>query len=281
MRHIAAMVAQGWSVVVSHGNGPQIGYLLRRVELARSELHEVPLDVCGADTQGATGYLFVRELAGELLKQGICSRPVCVITQTVVDPADPAFQAPTKPIGSFMSQELAAQHAAADGWQVIEDSGRGWRRVVASPKPVKVVETDAIRELVRLGHVVIACGGGGIPVTETPDGELHGIEAVIDKDRAAALLGGDIGAELLIIPTAVPKVAVNFRQPSQRDLDRVTLPEAEGYLAAGQFAEGSMKPKIEAALDFLRRGGERVVITTPNLITDALKGRGGTTICVN
>lgn len=279
MRHIAAMVAGNWSVVVTHGNGPQIGYLLRRVELALSELHSVPLDVCGADTQGATGYLFVRELSGELLRLGICNRPVCLITQTVVDPADPAFAQPTKPIGSFMTAEAAARHAADDGWQVVEDAGRGWRRVVASPKPVKVVEAGAVRELLRLGHVVIACGGGGIPVAQGADGELTGIEAVIDKDRASALLGGEIGAELLVIPTAVRQVALAYGTPQQQDLDRITLAQAEQFLAEGQFAEGSMKPKIEAAVDFLRRGGQRVVITTPNLITAAIEGRDGTTIC--
>jgi carbamate kinase len=277
MLHVAEMVAAGWNVVVTHGNGPQVGFLLRRAELAARELPSIPLDVLGADTQGATGYLFVKALHEEFAKAGVHKEAVAVVTQTVVDPDDPAFASPSKPIGSFMSEEEATGHAQADGWNVVEDSGRGWRRVVASPKPKRIVEIDAIRMLNAAGFAVVAGGGGGIPVVE--DGEsLRGIEAVIDKDHATALLANELNADVLLISTAVDAVAVNFNTPEQRWLSTATVAELREYLAAGQFGAGSMAPKIEAAIAFIERGGQRVIITSPPRMVDALAGTAGTTI---
>lgn len=276
MHHIADMIEQGWDVIVTHGNGPQVGFILRRSELARHELHEVPLDYCGADTQGATGYMLQQALHNEFLARGMNKQAVSIVTQTVVDRNDPAFEHPSKPIGSFMREELARERMRDEGWAVVEDAGRGWRRVVPSPIPVHVVEVDAIRSLIRAGFVVIAAGGGGIPVVEDGPGRLTGAEAVIDKDLASSLLATMIGADLFLISTAVEKVALHFNTPRQRWLDRVTLEEARQYQAEGHFAKGSMGPKISAIIQFLERGGRQALVTNPENIARALQGGTGT-----
>jgi carbamate kinase len=277
--HVAAMIEDGWDVAIGHGNGPQVGFILRRSEIAAHELHEVPLDVCGADSQGAIGYALAQNLENDFHRLGIPRHAVAVVTQMEVAADDPAFTHPSKPIGSFMDEEAAARRREQDGWDVVEDANRGWRRVVASPAPLRIVEEEAIRTLIEQGFVVISVGGGGIPVVADPDGNLTGVAAVIDKDLASALLGTCIGAELLLITTAVEKVALDFGTPEQRWVDRMTLAEVKERLAEGRhFASGSMKPKIEAVIQFLERGGSTAVITDPNNVERALKGETGTTI---
>jgi carbamate kinase len=279
--HIADMIEQGWTVAIGHGNGPQVGFVLRRSEIAQrvEGLHEVPLDVCGADTQGATGYSLQQNLYNEFVRRGIHKPVTTIVTQVEVDHADPAFKNPTKPIGGFMDAEEAQSRREKDGWDVVEDAGRGWRRVVPSPLPKRVVEEPAIHHLMEAGMCVITVGGGGIPVVADDEGLLQGIAAVIDKDYASALLAASLGAELLIISTAVEKVALNFGKPEQRWLDKLTAAEAKGYLAEGtHFAKGSMAPKIQACINFLERGGQRAIITNPANISRALRGETGTTI---
>jgi carbamate kinase len=278
MAHIAGMIEAGWDVVVTHGNGPQVGFILRRAELSLHELHPVPLDFCGADTQGAIGYMFQQALYNEFHKRGIKKQAATVVTQTLVDRNDPAFQNPSKPIGSFMDESTAVKHRQEDKWAVVEDAGRGWRRVVPSPIPVRIVETEAIESLIREGFVVISVGGGGIPVVEDGQGNLVGVEAVIDKDFGAAILASSIKADLFLITTAVEKVALNYNKPNQQWLDRMTLPEAKTYLAEGHFAKGSMEPKIQAILNYLEQGGKKALITNPQNIERALKGETGTYI---
>ena len=278
MAHIAGMIEQGWDVVVTHGNGPQVGFILRRSELAAHELHTVPLDYCGADTQGAIGYMFQRALYNEFKKRGIEKSAATVITQVRVDKNDPAFDAPSKPIGTFMEKEKAMKHKEQDGWQVVEDAGRGWRRVVPSPAPIEIVEAAAIEELIESGFTVISSGGGGIPVVLDHTEGLMGVEAVIDKDFASALLAASIGADLFLISTAVEKVAINFNQPDQKWLDSMTVEEAKEYMEAGHFAPGSMKPKIQAVLNYLEAGGKEALITNPENLERALKGETGTRI---
>jgi carbamate kinase len=278
MRHIAEMIQTGWKVVVTHGNGPQVGFILRRSEIARHELHEVPLDSCGADTQGAIGYMFQRALHNEFKQRGLNRQAVTVVTQVLVDKNAPAFQKPTKPIGSFMSEADAQVKIAKEGWTMVEDAGRGWRRVVASPKPQRIIERDAIQALIEENFVVIAVGGGGIPVIENEHGDLTGMEAVIDKDYGGALMANSLPAEVFVIATAVEKVAINFNKPNQQWLDRLTVAEAQQYLAEGHFAKGSMGPKIEAALQFIERGGQTAIITNPENLTRALAGETGTRI---
>ncbi len=276
-QHIADMIEEGWQVVVTHGNGPQVGFILRRNELAAEEVHQTPLDVIGADTQGSIGYMLQQALDNELRARGINRSVVTVVTQVRVDREDPAFANPTKPIGSFMEED-AAREFEKDGWQVVEDSGRGWRRVVASPEPLEIIELGAIRAMSTAGYTVIACGGGGIPVARNSKGELRGEYAVIDKDWASSLLAQKLNADLLVISTAVEKVSLNFNKPDQKDLDALTLVEARQYLEEGHFAPGSMKPKIEAVIDFLSHGGPRALITDPPNIKRALAGETGTWI---
>jgi carbamate kinase len=278
MRHIAEMIRQGWEVVVTHGNGPQVGFLLRRSDLARHELHDIPLDYAGADTQGATGYMFKKALHNEFSVRGMDKTAAAIVTQTVVNREDPAFGDPSKPIGSFMDEATAKERERQEGWTVVLDAGRGWRRVVASPTPVRIVEADVIGSLIEDGFVVIAAGGGGIPVVEEDGGRLRGVAAVIDKDHSSALLANMIGANLFLISTAVEKVALNFGRPDQKWLDRLTLEEARAYQSEGHFAKGSMGPKVAAAINFLERGGERAIITNPENIPRALHGETGTTI---
>jgi carbamate kinase len=277
--HVASMIKDGWDVVIGHGNGPQVGFILRRSELAAHELHEVPLDVCGADSQGAIGYALVQNLESDFRRLGLDRHAVAVVTQMEVAADDPAFSHPTKPIGSFMDEATAAQRRERDGWDVVEDAGRGWRRVVASPAPLRIVEEDAIRRLVEDGFVVIAAGGGGIPVVADAEGNLTGVAAVIDKDLACALLATRIGAELLLITTAVEQVALDFGTPEQRPVARMTLAEAKERLAEGRhFAAGSMAPKIKAVIQFLERGGATALITDPGSVERALAGETGTWI---
>lgn len=274
--HIAALVTAGYRVVVTHGNGPQVGFILLRSDLAKKVLHEVPLDSCVADTQGAIGYQVGQTLANELRRQNLKKSIATVVTQVQVDPKDPAFTDPSKPIGPFYSEEDAQNYQGKDGWVLKEDSGRGWRRVVASPKPLKIIEQDTIRMLLDQDVVVIAVGGGGIPVIETENGELTGCAAVIDKDFASCLLAKELQADLFIISTGVDKVAINFNKPDQKSLDQLTVAEAEQYLAEGQFPAGSMGPKIQAAIDFLKNGGKKVIITQPHLLEEAIAGTNGT-----
>ena len=279
--HIADMIQQGWTVAIGHGNGPQVGFVLRRSELAHQVegIHEVPLDVCGADTQGATGYMLQQSLYNEFLKRGIDKKVATVVTQVEVDSSDQAFQNPTKPIGSFMEEAQAVEKREKESWSVVEDAGRGWRRVVPSPLPIRVVEEPAVKALIDLGMCVITVGGGGIPVVADVEGNLQGIAAVIDKDFASSLLANAIGAELLIISTAVEKVALNFGKPDQKWIDTMTVAEAKAYLAEGtHFAKGSMAPKIQACIWFIERGGKKAIITDPDNIGSALAGVTGTMI---
>ncbi len=275
--HIAAMIEQGWNVVVGHGNGPQVGFILRRSELAAHELHEVPLDVCGADTQGAIGYALVQNLYNELRQRGI-DRPVAaVVTQTEVAVDDPAFARPSKPIGSFMDESDAVRRQDEDGWDVVEDANRGWRRVVASPRPLRIVEIGPIKNLIEAGVIVVAVGGGGVPVVRDAAGDLHGVEADIDKDLGCSLLAREVKADLFLITTAVEKVALRFGTPEERQLDHLSLAEAKGYLAEGtHFAKGSMAPKIQAVIEYLEGGGHEALITNPNNVERALAWETGT-----
>jgi carbamate kinase len=276
--HILSMIKDGWNVVITHGNGPQVGFILRRSELAAHELHEVPLDVCGADTQGAIGYALQQNLQNVFRQAGLDRSVATVVTQTEVAADDPAFARPSKPIGSFMDEEQA-ERRRRQGWDLIEDAHRGYRRVVASPVPLRIVELPVIRRLLESGAVVIAAGGGGIPVVPSQTGELHGVAAVIDKDLASALLANALDADLLLISTAVERVALNFGTPRQRWVDRLTLSEAKRYLAeGGHFGSGSMAPKIKAVINYLEHGGREALITSPATIEQALAGTTGTRI---
>ena len=275
--HIADMIEQGWEVAITHGNGPQVGFILLRSELASQLLHAVPLDSCGADTQGAIGYMIQQSLGNEFQKRGIKKPVVTVVTQVVVNKDDPAFENPSKPIGPFYDEAKAKGYRDEEGWHIMQDAGRGWRRVVSSPIPIRIVEQEAIKALIGLGFVVIGVGGGGIPVVEE-DGSLRGVEAVIDKDYASGLLATGIKADLFLISTAVEKVALNYGKPNQVDLDWMTLSEAKRYLHEGHFPPGSMGPKIKAVIKFLKEGGKEALITSPENLARALRGETGTRI---
>jgi carbamate kinase len=278
--HIADMIEQGWGVAIGHGNGPQVGFILRRSEIAAkvAGMHEVPLDVCGSDSQGAIGYALQQNLANEFKRRGVRKHAATVITQVVVDTKDPAFQNPTKPIGGFMEKAQANERATQEGWVVVEDAGRGWRRVVPSPLPQEIVELEAVRELLNAGIVTITVGGGGIPVIRNQEGDLEGVAAVIDKDYASSLLARSIGADLFLISTAVEKVYLNFNQPGQKAIDAMTVTEARRYMEEGHFVRGSMLPKIQAIIWFLEAGGKEAIITNPENIARALRGETGTRI---
>ena len=279
--HIADMVEQGWDVAIGHGNGPQVGFILRRSEIAAKVegMHEVPLDVCGADSQGAIGYALQQNLQNELYQRGIKKKVVTVITQVLVDKDDPAFKSPSKPIGGFMDADEAKRRKEEQGWSIVEDAGRGWRRVVASPMPAEIVELETVETLLERGIITITVGGGGIPVVDPGDGNYRGIAAVIDKDYASSLLAQKIKADLFVISTAVEKVAINFGRPEQKWLDKMTVAEAKAYLAEGtHFAKGSMAPKIQAIIWFMENGGKQALITNPENIGRALKGETGTWI---
>jgi carbamate kinase len=279
-RNVVDMVEAGWTVVVTHGNGPQVGFILRRNELAAHEVHPTPLDLIVADTQGSIGFMLQQTLNNEFHKRKIDRQCITIITQALVDANDIAFANPTKPIGSFMD-EARAREFEREGWQVVEDAGRGWRRVVASPEPIAIVEDGAIAQAVRMGWIVVAVGGGGIPVVRNAKGELRSVYAVIDKDRASSLLATKIDADLLLISTGVEQVALHFGKPNQRFIDEMTVTEAEQYMAEGHFAPGSMKPKIEACIRFLAQSSKpnaHAIITDPSNLGQALHGQTGTRI---
>ncbi|WKZ34755.1 MAG: carbamate kinase [Anaerolineales bacterium] len=279
--HIADMIEAGWDVAIGHGNGPQVGFILRRSEIAAKVegMHEVPLDVCGADSQGAIGYSLQQTLQNELYRRGIKKSVATVVTQVLVDKNDEAFKKPSKPIGSFMDEAEARRREKDMGWSVVEDAGRGWRRVVASPLPKEVVELEAVEALIKAGTIVITVGGGGIPVIDVGNHEYQGVAAVIDKDFASSLLAGLIKADLFLISTAVEKVAIHFGKPEQKWLDKMTVAEAKAYLEEGiHFAKGSMAPKIQAAIWYLENSGKEALITDPENIGRALKGETGTRI---
>ena len=278
--HIADMIEQGWDVAIGHGNGPQVGFILRRSEIAAkvAGMHEVPLESCGADSQGAIGYHLQQNLQNEFRRRGMKKAAATVVTQVRVDKDDPAFQNPTKPIGGFMEEHEAKERAAKGGWTVVEDAGRGWRRVVPSPIPQEIIELDAVRELLKAGIVTVTVGGGGIPVIRNEDGDLQGVAAVIDKDYASSLLARSIEADLLLISTAVEKVYLNFNKPGQKPINVMTVAEARRYTDDGHFAKGSMLPKIKAIIWFLEAGGREAIITNPENIARALQGETGTRI---
>jgi len=277
--HIAAAIRDGWKVAIGHGNGPQVGFILRRSELAAHELHDVPLDVCDADTQGAIGYELQQSLGNDFRRLGFERKAVTVVTQVEVARDDPAFQHPSKPIGTFMDEARASQRHQGEGWTVVEDAGRGWRRVVPSPRPVRIVEEDAVLALLADGFIVITVGGGGIPVVADASGCLHGVAAVIDKDFASSLLATVVKADVFAITTAVDRVALDWGKPNQKWVDQLTADEARSHLAEGtHFMPGSMAPKVEACLQFLDHGGSDAIICAPADLELALRGKAGTRI---
>jgi len=280
---VAEMVAEGWTVVITHGNGPQVSFILRRNELASPEVHPTPLDLIVADTQGSIGFMLQQALHNEFRRRAIERQCITLVTQVLVDVDDPAFANPSKPIGGFM-EEANARSFEKDGWQVAEDAGRGWRRVVASPEPRAIVEEKAIEQAVQMGWIVVAIGGGGIPVVRNNKGELRSVYAVIDKDRASSLLASRIDADLFLISTGVEQVALNFGRPNQMLIRQMTEAEAEHYLEEGHFAPGSMKPKIEACIRYLRQSTKLdavAIITNPANLGRALRGEAGTRIVRN
>jgi carbamate kinase len=279
--HIVDMIEEGYNVIVTHGNGPQIGNILLRAEMAADILYPLPLDTCDADSQGGMGYMIQQVLSNALRKRGIQKTVVTLITQVIVDKNDPAFTNPTKPIGPFYERAKAEKYKAERGWAIVEDAGRGYRRVVPSPKPLDIVEKDAIRDLLLAGKIVICVGGGGIPVVKLADGSLVGVEAVVDKDLASSLLARVLHADLLLITTNVEKVALNYQTPNQRDLDKLTVADAKQYLAEGHFPPGSMGPKIQAAIEYLEEGGKHAIITSIECLIKALHGDTGTHIFRN
>lgn len=277
-RQLVDVVRNGTQLIVTHGNGPVVGNIVIRNEAARDIVPPMPLDICGADSQGGLGYMIQQVFSNELEKAGLPRTVVTVITQVVVDAEDPAFLKPTKPIGPFYSKSTAENVAAEKGWVVVEDAGRGYRRVVPSPRPLEIVEAQVIRELVHAGRIVVAVGGGGIPVVRDPDGSLRGVEAVIDKDLASSVLAREQGVEAFVIVTAVPKVALSFGKPDQVDVDLMSVSEAARYLEAGEFPPGSMGPKIRSAIEFLEGGGKEVIIASYREIALAIQGKAGTRI---
>lgn len=279
--YIAQMVAEGWSVVVTHGNGPQVGFILQRSELGKHQVPTIPMNYATSNTQGSIGYMFQRSLLNEFRRRHLDCRPVTLVTQVLVDHDDPDFHRATKPIGPFLDEATARLKTTEHGWNVIEDSGRGWRRVVPSPRPTEVLELEVIRDLVERGSVVIACGGGGLPVYIDENGDLRGVEAVVDKDYTSSLVAKGLGADLLLISTAVEKIALHFNTPQQRWLDSMTLSEARLYLKEGHFAAGSMGPKVEALIDFVAATGGTGVVTNPENLPRALAGETGTRVVAN
>ncbi|WP_371372480.1 carbamate kinase [Sporomusa aerivorans] len=278
-KHIAGMIAAGYEVIITHGNGPQVGFILRRSEIANevAGMHFVPLVACGADTQGAIGYQIQQAMDNEFKKRGLGKSAITLVTQVVVDGNDPAFQRPTKPIGSFYTREQAEKiQKEHPDWVMVSDAGRGFRRVVASPLPLEIVEKEVIHKLALDGYCMIAVGGGGIPVIRREDGTFAGVDAVIDKDFAASLLAAEVKADELIISTGVPKVYLNYGQPDEKALDRVTLAELQEYVRENHFAPGSMLPKIQAVIRFLENGGKKAIITNPESLEEAVAGKTGT-----
>lgn len=277
--YIADIVERGYEVIVAHGNGPQVGRIVIQNEVASASTPAMPFDVCGAMSQGMIGYHIQQGLSKVLRHRGINKNVATIVTQVVVDKDDPKFKAPSKPIGPFYTEEEAKAIAAEKGYTMKEDAGRGWRRVVASPLPVEIVELDAVKTLNDAGFVVVTVGGGGIPVVRNEAGDLEGVAAVIDKDLASEKLARDMDADALVILTAVEKVSINFKKPDQKDLDRMSAAEAKQYIKEGHFAPGSMLPKIEAALNFVEsKPGRIAIITSLDKAVDAIEGRAGTTI---
>ncbi len=277
-RYITDLISEGMNIVITHGNGPQVGFIYRRGELARHELPLIPLDICGADTQGAIGYMIQKALLNEFRRRGIVKKVVTIVTQTMVDRDDDSFKFPTKPIGSFMSEQEAVVNQRDFGWQIMEDAGRGFRRVVPSPIPKEFIELDAVKLLLEKEYIVIAAGGGGIPVIRNEQEDLEGVEAVIDKDLSASLLARKLKINTFIITTAVDAAYLNYGKPNQKPIRHATLNEIKQFLAEGHFKPGSMKPKIEAVIQFLENGGEKAIITTPSNLSKAFKGQSGTMI---
>jgi carbamate kinase len=277
-RHITDLLEHGYRMVITHGNGPQVGFILLRSEYSRGLLHQVPLDSIVADTQGALGYQIQQALENEFRRRGVTNAVASIITQTLVDRNDPAFAKPSKPIGQFYTLADAEDRMRVERWAMAEEAGRGWRRVVASPKPMRIIESGVVKHLVHAGYVVIAVGGGGIPVAADERGLLSGVAAVIDKDLASAVLAREIGADALVISTAVEQVCLNYGQPNQRPVASMTLAEARRYAAEGHFHPGSMLPKIEACIQFLSDGGSEALITCPEKLSAALAGTTGTRI---
>jgi carbamate kinase len=278
-KHLAALLRKGERIAITHGNGPQVGNILLQNEIAKDKLPPMPLDVCGAESQGMIGYMLQRALRSELESERSKIPVATIVSQTLVDAGDPAFKNPTKPVGPFYTSEEAQQLRESKRWHMISDSGRGYRRVVPSPIPLDIVEKETIIRLFQTGTVVISVGGGGVPVIEESNGKLRGVEAVLDKDRTAALLAKTLGVETLLILTDVEKVFINYGKPDQRALDRMTVQECRKYLSEGQFPEGSMGPKIESAVSFISGSKDRrVVIASLEKAEEALKGTAGTTI---
>jgi len=275
--NIIELIREGHEMVITHGNGPQVGNILVRVEAAKGLAYDVPLGVCVAETQGEMGYMIAQSLQNRLIRENIRRHVTCLITQVVCDRDDPSILNPTKPVGRFFSQAEAVEMQTL-GKIMVEDAGRGWRRVVPSPVPRRVVESPTIRHLIENDNIVIACGGGGMPVYIEDDGSFEGIDGVVDKDRASAVLANEIGAEELIILTQIERVAIHFKKPEQRFLDRMTVADAKKYITEGHFAKGSMLPKIEAVIDFLENGGRRAIIASLDQAHEALHGRSGTLI---
>lgn len=278
VRHITDLLERGFCIVITHGNGPQVGFILLRSEHSRGILHPVPLDSIVADTQGALGYQIQQALENEFRRRGLKKSVATVVTQTVVDRSDPAFAKPSKPIGEFYTREQAEDRMRVEQWNMVEDAGRGWRRVVASPRPMRIIESDVVKHLVKDGCVVIAAGGGGIPVVADAVGLLSGVAAVIDKDLASAVLANAIGADALVISTGVEKVCLNFGKPNQRAVDSMSVAEARQYIAEKHFQPGSMLPKVEACVQFIAHGGREAIITCPEALAAALDGRTGTRV---
>lgn len=283
VEHVVEMIEAGWDLVLTHGNGPQVGFILRRSELAAEEVAPVPLDYAVGDTQGAIGYMFQKALHNELQRRGIQRPVVALVTQTLVSADDVAFLHPSKPVGAFFDHQTALDRQQKLGWTVMEDAGRGWRRTVPSPAPLEIIEREVIRQLLAQGCIVIACGGGGIPVVRDEHQQLRGVEAVIDKDLASALLAEQLGADLLMIPTGVEQVAINFGTPQQQWLDTLSIEQAQELLPQGQFGAGSMQPKIEAILNFVVHSQQQGnngqgLITSPQAIKAALNHQTGTWI---
>ncbi|MCX6112520.1 MAG: carbamate kinase [Proteobacteria bacterium] len=276
--NISELIAQGYKVVLTHGNGPQVGFVLRRCEIARHELPMLPLDSCVSNTQGGIGYLLQLAFDNVFREIGIKKTVATIITQVVVSKDDPAFKNPSKPIGNFMEAREAVLHQREDGWQIIEDSGRGYRRVVPSPMPKEIIEIEAIKALLEKDILVIAVGGGGIPVCKDENGILKGVEAVVDKDYASCLLAKELKADYFVVSTAVEKVSINFKKPGEKKLDSMTVNEAQKYISEGHFAAGSMLPKIKAVIDFVRTTNNIGIITDPENISNAILKKSGTRI---
>jgi carbamate kinase len=278
VRHITDLLERGYRIVITHGNGPQVGFILLRSEHSRGLLHQVPLDSIVADTQGALGYQLQQALENEFRRRGLKKSVATIVSQTLVDENDPEFAKPTKPIGEFFTREQAEERMRVEKWTMIEDAGRGWRRVVASPRPVRILESEVVKHLVKDGYVVVAAGGGGIPVAADKNGMLSGVPAVVDKDLASAVLAKEIVADLLVISTSVEKVSLDFGKPDERAITSMTVAEARQFIAEGHFQPGSMLPKVEACVQFIESGGREAIITCAEALSSALVGHTGTHI---